>query len=708
MKKKSFFGINVKLALMLVAICGMFASCYEKEELTVEAPSTVDAVYKIAGVVSNASTGAPLEGVKVNDATTAADGTYTLTAKEGLNVLKITKTDFKTVTTSIYVATIEKGQTAVYTANAAMYPGKDTPTYKTVKYNIKGTATDESGTAVALTSVVIPGLTIAPTGNTFTVEGIQPGTYYAVLTANGYKNAYATVNVAPVAAEEGEGDQIVTSVVAVLMQKEATAQVSKYFVCGFITNENNAGVSGATVKVEVGDFTKEDLTTDSRGYFNQEIPAEYVTPTTLAVITASKTGYIAQAKATILKLVESGATSVTSIEMVLRATTTDIPEEIPEIGGSTSDLVSDDAIQNAEKPKATDVVNDEAVEEEVKSGIEQVAKDLGIDLTNEETVIPVVTLETEILDEPLVSTEAVINEETGEVTQETKKVTDYISLPKNTQVYYVGGTPEKIKVSRDIQTEKATASVRTYEGKPNGAVFSEPLKITFVPSTTITKTPDYVFDVLYYEPETNKWIPDGNYATYQDKGFVAEIRHFSKFRFGFEQDITPSESTPLQPATNIDKPCYTGSASAIVTIKGQYVGGTAFEGNTPALAAEAALKGMSKETQNYITLLLKNMIMADNANIMPKNGYSKTEISADIKIDPYKQVNGFELTRNEVKKEYTIKVLKKGDEKNPIAVTVVVKKVVSATITKNEAIGHTHGHGNGEDLNAGGGIVEFE
>ena len=34
MKKKSLFGINVKLALMLVAICGMFASCYEKEELT--------------------------------------------------------------------------------------------------------------------------------------------------------------------------------------------------------------------------------------------------------------------------------------------------------------------------------------------------------------------------------------------------------------------------------------------------------------------------------------------------------------------------------------------------------------------------------------------------------------------------------------------------------------------------------------------------
>ena len=53
MKKKSLFGINVKLALMLVAICGMFASCYEKEELTTEAPSAVKPVYKITGVVNS-------------------------------------------------------------------------------------------------------------------------------------------------------------------------------------------------------------------------------------------------------------------------------------------------------------------------------------------------------------------------------------------------------------------------------------------------------------------------------------------------------------------------------------------------------------------------------------------------------------------------------------------------------------------------------
>ena len=44
------------------------------------------------------------------------------------------------------------------------------------------------------------------------------------------------------AAEEGEGEQIVTSTVAVLMQKEETAKVSKYYVCGFVTNEKDAAV----------------------------------------------------------------------------------------------------------------------------------------------------------------------------------------------------------------------------------------------------------------------------------------------------------------------------------------------------------------------------------------------------------------------------------------------------------------------------------
>ena len=351
MKKKSFFCINVRLALMLVAICGMFASCYEKEELTAETPSTVAPVYKITGVVSDASTGAPLSGAKVNSATTAADGTYSLSAAVGLNVLTISMDNYKTATTSVYVEQIENGKVAVYAANAALYPGKDIPDYKTVKYNIKGTATDESNKAVALTSAVISGLTPTLSGNTFSAENVQPGTYYAVLTAAGYNKAYVTINVVPVAAEIGEGDQIVTSMVGVLMQKESATAVSKYFVCGFVTDEKGDAVSAAAVKVEVGSAVYNDLKTDGKGYFYKEISAENVTPTTLATITVTKSGYVKQVKASLLKWVETGATSVTSVSFVLKAeSVTPDPDPDPSEGGEAEVPVD---VTKLHKPKTS-------------------------------------------------------------------------------------------------------------------------------------------------------------------------------------------------------------------------------------------------------------------------------------------------------------------------------------------------------------------
>ncbi|RHE95363.1 carboxypeptidase regulatory-like domain-containing protein [Bacteroides intestinalis] len=698
MKKKSFFCINVRLALMLVAICGMFASCYEKEELTAETPSTVAPVYKITGVVSDASTGAPLSGAKVNSATTAADGTYSLSAAVGLNVLTISMDNYKTATTSVYVEQIENGKVAVYAANAALYPGKDIPDYKTVKYNIKGTATDESNKAVALTSAVISGLTPTLSGNTFSAENVQPGTYYAVLTAAGYNKAYVTINVVPVAAEIGEGDQIVTSMVGVLMQKESATAVSKYFVCGFVTDEKGDAVSAAAVKVEVGSAVYNDLKTDGKGYFYKEISAENVTPTTLATITVTKSGYVKQVKASLLKWVETGATSVTSVSFVLKAeSVTPDPDPDPSEGGEAEVPVDvtkkeDKDIEDIKKEESADVV----------SKIEELAKEYGTE------VIPVVPVETELV-VSLESTEQVYDEETGEPTSETKKVTDEIKLPANTTVYYVGGTAEAISVARDIQAEKTTAATRVFEGKPSGTVFSQPLEVKFDVPVTVTKEPDYVFGVLYLDEKTGEWKADAdNYATYDpvSKKFVAKVSHFSKFSFGFESAIIDKENANL-PAETIDKPCYTGSASANIVLRGQYLGGIAYDGNTPALAAKAALSKMNDETQAYVVLLLNNMIAKDYANVKPTVDYTKVAVEENFTVPAYKQIDNFSMVRKQTKKAYTVHVIDKN--KVTIDVTVIVKKITSVTIEANYAIGHTHGHGgNGTDLNAGGGIVDFE
>ena len=112
MKMKSkLFGNGAKLALTLLAMCGMFASCYEKDEIDV--PKVTDptaTTYQVAGIVTDAESNAVMDGVTVTNVTnsksmtTAADGKYVLEAKVGeTNVVTFAKSGYKTVTSSVFV-----------------------------------------------------------------------------------------------------------------------------------------------------------------------------------------------------------------------------------------------------------------------------------------------------------------------------------------------------------------------------------------------------------------------------------------------------------------------------------------------------------------------------------------------------------------------------------------------------------------------------
>ena len=691
MKKKSLFGFSAKLALMLVAICGMFASCYEKEELTVEKPSTTAPVYKITGVVYDETTGLALSGVSVNGVTTDASGVYSLSSendkvKAGLNVLSFSKDKYKTVTTSIYVDAIENGQVAVYKADAALCPGV---TYKTVLYDLTGTVIDNENATPTVSE------------NTFSANNVKPGFYYATLIADGYNNTYANINIAQVAAEKGEPTEIqkaITDLRFIMQKKKETA----YYVCGFVTNSKGINISNANVNIEIDGKEIFVGKTNNRGYFSTMVDTKVITitPTSLVTVTAALSGYIAQAKSSVIKLVETGSVSVTSITLVLEAEGTYVPDVDPSEGGESSFT----ELPEPEIKKGEDIVDEE---QPVVDQIKEIAKELGHD-DIADVEIPVVTVET-VDPIHLTSTEAVTNENTGETTQETKKVTDVIELQPETKIYYVGGVKEDIRIKRDIDAEKTVAAARVYEGQPTGAVFSKPMTIKFdIPVVTTAAEPDYAFNVLYQNETTGEWKAEaGKYAEY-DKAegqFLAEISHFSKFRFGFESQIEFKDSLKLD-AEIINKPCYTGSASAVVTLRGQYLGGIAYDGNTPSLAVKAALSGMSAEIQSYVTVLFYNMIKKDYANVLPKNTYEKTAVSQDIVVPANKQINNFSMVGKQIRKSYTITVLDKN--KVPKVVTVVVKRISGAEITPNYAIGHTHGHGDGTDLNAGGGIVDFE
>ena len=297
-----------------------------------------------------------------------------------------------------------------------------------------------------------------------------------------------------------------------------------------------------------------------------------------------------------------------------------------------------------------------------------------------------------------------------------QQVKDIVSLPTSAVVIYTqnegeGSTvAQNINVSRDLATEKAEAAVRTYEGTPKGVVFATPLNITFGSEIATTEKADYLLPVLYYN-ETNKtWVEDKvqgvvNYAMPQDNGqFKAEIRHFSKFKFGFTSKIDKSkEEAPLAEEFK-PYPCFTGNYDQIITVKGQYKGGSRYIGNTPQLEADAKLTGVKESTKKHVVELLQKMIKADNMNILPQPNYKDVAFSQDMSISPNQQIEGFTITRSEKETTYSITVIKA--DRTPVTLTVTVASVVSYKIAPKQT--PSHGHGHGDDLNTGGGIVDLD
>lgn len=708
--KSNFFSLNVKLALMLVAVCGIFASCYEKEEIDVPAPSTEAAKYIVKGVVTNADDQSEvLSGVSVNGVTTGSDGTYELSVSAGLQTITFSKANFKTLVTSINVEEIAKGNTAIYTVNAALVPSEDTR-YKTNVYNIEGSVFNADGADVALTdgSVVIPGLAVTVSGNTFKSTSsesnkIQPGSYAAIVKVAGYKTAFANIVISDAGRQIGSGENVVTTKVQVALQAEDVELPAQYFIEGNIRNEKGVIISDAEVVITLNNGSPLTGIQYSNGYYKVEIPAESITPTTVATVRINKNGYYPYASSFMVKMIAAGETSVVSVNATLIAMGS-TGDEDGSFGGSTSvDLVGQGNTvvlpkNEVESTPATVVVNGETKTVTVEEIISAMTAATGETVHNGDmsvTTAPATGLSVDLRSDIVNGSEIV-------------KEVDQIVIQPNSKVIFTqasgeGATSaENITVSRDVATERATAAVRTYEGAPTGTVFATPLQVKF---NSPMDQPEICFGVMYYNEKTSKWVADANnYATFDGTSFVGNVSHFSKFKFGYEQ-TTDTASAKL-PTEFVAKACYTGAAPMVVTINAKYKGGSMYAGKTPSMAAQEALTGMNESTIAYVATLLTNMIKADNLNVAPKNNYVDTTVAIDKTISAYRQVSGFNITRNEVTKTYTVNVIKESDKK-VVPVTVVVKSISSVELEVKDELNHS-GHGHGEDLNAGGGIIDFE
>ena len=132
MKMKSkLFGFNAKLALAVLAVGTMFASCYDSENGDVTKPyKAPDAVYTFVGTVTNNVTGAPvadaditLSGAVDKTAKTDAQGTYQVVVKangglQGNVTINVAGTnDYEAASATVTVETIENGQAVTYYKN---------------------------------------------------------------------------------------------------------------------------------------------------------------------------------------------------------------------------------------------------------------------------------------------------------------------------------------------------------------------------------------------------------------------------------------------------------------------------------------------------------------------------------------------------------------------------------------------------------------
>ncbi len=128
MKMKSkFFSINAKLALAVLAVSTMFASCYDSENGDVTKPYTPQpAAYYVAGTITDVETGEALNNaiVKVNGALVElTDGSYLTSGIEGTNTVEVTCDDYKPATRKVTIPKVAAGQ--VYTAVVSVALAKE-------------------------------------------------------------------------------------------------------------------------------------------------------------------------------------------------------------------------------------------------------------------------------------------------------------------------------------------------------------------------------------------------------------------------------------------------------------------------------------------------------------------------------------------------------------------------------------------------------
>ena len=123
--KSLFSGLSAKLALAVLAVGTMFTSCYDSENVDIVKPADPEAVYYIAGNITDAKTGEALPGAKVlmdETTTVTVNGSFfSVEVKEGeTHTFTVNVDGYYTATRTVLVPSIPAGGVSVSNADFAL------------------------------------------------------------------------------------------------------------------------------------------------------------------------------------------------------------------------------------------------------------------------------------------------------------------------------------------------------------------------------------------------------------------------------------------------------------------------------------------------------------------------------------------------------------------------------------------------------------
>lgn len=737
MKKKSVLKVfNAKLALMLIAVCGMFVSCYEKEEIDVPQPVPPTApTYAISGVITNSQTGEPLESATIavggesSNATTGSDGVYSISiATPGAKTVTITKDKFKKFVAVINVEAVATGN-KTYVLNAGLLSagsGDDDKDdiYKKVQYVIIGNAYNEDAATVNIKSVLMNNLTSTVNEASFTTAPFStPGEYRGLLIPEGdtYKKLNFAVYVRKVDAEKAtaEGEiQTEEQSFNLILEKVPTPPTppagKSYWVSGSVADEAGTAIKGAVITIQSNTMeTPLIVKTDPNGFYKKQFPSDKVTAFTLVRVTIEATDYETVSfvksmpevpvgevgiisEATQMKKAAEGE-EPTPGEEVTQPGNGEVPQENTVSTKVEGDVKNETDVENALKKTAEETgMTDEDAEAAAKL-IAEMAKEGTVIVSEDIKVVPV----TDPIPFSVVSKVADANGSAVVVEE------DNIEIAKNSQIIYPDGKAQNISVDRKISEEKNTTALRVFEGTPSGAIFTTPMKVTVQAPTGISAidAPDFEMPVLYWNEKNSAWEADAKtYAKYENGNFVADIQHFSKFKFGFPSNDGSkwADRSDSICKRTLKEPFWTDPINpATVSFKLNLPNGYVYpNGQNLKSIIKAQAGTLNNSSIAYIEYLITRMIKLYCNNVTPSSSYTTVDTPLSATIEADKKVLGFNVTAKRIERTFTLSLKDKTISVTVYSITGYEK---AEPITE---MGHGHGHGN--DWNAGGGVVEVE